>query len=91
MLQLLKKILAGVLVLAALTYAADYISWRVRLARGSGMGAIQVDMYLATALKGNKAEYDYLGSQPQPCARALFPHGGSPPCWWLAHHTDQWQ
>jgi hypothetical protein len=25
------------------------------------------------------------------CARALFPHGGAPACWWLSRHTTQWE
>ncbi len=89
--RLLQRLTIAVLALAVVTYVADYATWRVRVARGTGMGSIAVDMYLSTALKGNKAEYDYLGSQPQPCAHALFPHGDAPACWWLARHTEQWE
>ncbi len=27
--------------------------------------------------------------QSQDCVRAIFPHGGHPPCWWVAHHIEQ--
>lgn len=89
--RLAKRIALALLVLAAATYLADYAIWHIRNARGTGMSTIQVDTYLSTALKGNKAEYDYLGSQPEPCANALFPHGGAPACWWLARHKEQWE
>jgi hypothetical protein len=52
---------------------------------------MQVDQYLETPLKGNKAEYDYMGTQPETCSRSLFPQAGNPPCWWLARHTSRWQ
>lgn len=71
-------------------YLIDWAVFRLRLAHGGGYDTIQVDEYLSTALKGNKAEYDYLGSTPVSCARAVFPHGASP-CWWVAHHKSRWE
>jgi hypothetical protein len=91
MVRLLQRIAIAVLALAAAVYVVDYTTWFVRNTHGNAMGSIPVDTYLATPLKGNKAEYDYLGTAPQPCARALFPHGGAPACWWLARHTSQWE
>jgi hypothetical protein len=87
----MERVLLGLLVVAVLTYAADWIVWRVKLARGAGYSTVQVDQYLGTALKGNKEEYDYLGTAQQSCAVALFPHGGSQPCWWLRRHTSVWE
>jgi hypothetical protein len=89
--RLLQRIVIAILALAAIIYVADYAIWHIRNASGNAMSTIQVDTYLSTPLKGNKAEYDYLGTQPEPCARALFPHGGAPACWWLARHTQQWE
>jgi hypothetical protein len=83
--------LPGMLALAAALYIGDYAIWRTRMSHGSGAGTIAVDQYLATPLKGNKAEYDFLGTVQQPCSRSLAPHGGMQPCWWLARHTSQWQ
>jgi hypothetical protein len=88
---LAKKILLLVVALAVLAYVADYAVWRVRVARGRGMSTVAVDQYLTTALKGNKAEYDFLGTVQQTCAKALAPHGGAAPCWWLSRHTSQWE
>jgi hypothetical protein len=64
---------------------------RVREVRGTAFDSVQVEEYLSTALKGNKQEYDYLGTAQVSCARALFPHGGAPACWWLRRHTTQWE
>jgi hypothetical protein len=76
-------------------YVLDFAVFHVRQLRGSGMSAVAVDQFLSTPLKGNKAEYDYLGTSNQPCSRSLFPQYASstwnPPCWWLQHHNATWQ
>jgi hypothetical protein len=71
-------------------YLADWAILRVRMARGGGYGTVQVDQYLSTPLKGNKAEYDYLGPASVTCSRSIFPHG-APPCWWVERHKNQWE
>jgi len=78
------------LAVVVVIYLADWATLRIRMARGTGYGAVQIDEYLATPLKGNKDEYDYMGSMPEPCAHSIFPHG-APPCWWLTKHTSQWE
>ena len=80
------------LLLAAivLVYLIDWTAWRVKVARGTGYGTVQVDEYLSTPLKGNKAEYDFMGTQSHTCSHSLFPHGAAP-CWWLARHTSHWE
>ena len=85
----------GLLLAAVLLYAADLIVFHMRLAGGSGMDKVAVEQYLATSLKGNKAEYDYMGTAEESCSRTLFPQYASstwnPPCWWLARHRQRWQ
>lgn len=71
-------------------YLLDWGALRVRIARGHGYDTVDVDQYLSTPLKGNKAEYDYMGSQPVSCVRSLFPHGETP-CWWLHRHPAKWE
>lgn len=78
------------LAIVVVVYLADWAALRVKMMHGSGYGTIQVDEFLSTPLKGNKAEYDYMGSSPEPCAYAIFPHG-APPCWWLARHKTRWE
>jgi hypothetical protein len=79
--------------LAAVIIAIYLIDWgvlRIRMTRGAGYGTVQVDEYLSTALKGNKAEYDYLGTVSVPCAHSIFPHGAAP-CWWRESHKSIWE
>jgi len=78
------------LAVVVLVYLADWAVLRIKASHGTGYGTIQVDEYLATPLKGNKDEYDYMGTTPTLCAHAIFPHGATP-CWWLAKHTTRWE
>ena len=79
----------------AILYALDIGVFQARRLRGTGMGTVAVDQYLSTPLKGNKAEYDYLGTANQNCSRTLFPQyaasNWNPPCWWLERHRVRWQ
>jgi len=83
------------LITLAMLYALDFAVFQVRHLRGSGLSTVAVDQFLSTPLKGNKAEYDYLGTANQTCSRALFPQYASaawnPPCWWLQRHKTTWQ
>jgi hypothetical protein len=73
-----------------LLYLIDWALLRVKAAHGAGFGTVQVEEYLSTPLKGGKSEYDFVGTQPEPCAHAIFPHGATP-CWWLIRHTTRWE
>ena len=67
------------LLIAALivVYLVDWAVLRIRMTRGTAYGTVQVDQYLSTPLKGNKDEYDYLGTTSVSCARSIFPHGAA--------------
>jgi hypothetical protein len=71
-------------------YLVDWGVLRAKAGHGTGYGTVQVDEYLSTPLKGNKNEYDYMGSKSISCSHSIFPHGAAP-CWWLARHTSQWE
>lgn len=75
----------------AIVYAGDWGILRVRMARQTAYSTVQVDQFLASALKNNKEEYDYMGTVAQPCVRSIFPHASDLPCWWLKRHTTQWE
>lgn len=85
--QALKWVLLGAVAL----YLLDWAALAVRLAQHGGFGTVTVNQYLATPLKGQKEEYDYLGSVDQRCVKSIFPHDDAQPCWWLARHKSQWQ
>jgi hypothetical protein len=83
-----------VIVLAIVTgllYVGDWAVLRVRVSHGTAYGVVQVHQFLATPLKGNKVEYDLMGTVPTTCSHSLFPQQGHPACWWLEQHTAQWE
>ena len=61
----------------AILYIGDLAVFQVRLMWGGGMGSVTVDSFLKTPLKGEKLEFDYLGTANQSCS--------------LAHHKTRWQ
>ncbi len=82
--------LSGLAVFLTL-YLGDAIVFRLRVQRGTGLASVEVNQFLATPLKGQKVEYDAVGTTAVTCARSIFPQMGNPACWWLERHTAQWQ
>jgi hypothetical protein len=78
-------------VLLGLVYVGDWAVLQVRVAHGTAFDVVQVNQFLATPLKGNKVEYDLMGTVPMTCSRSIFPQKGNPACWWLRRHTSQWE
>lgn len=67
-------------------YAGD---WAVFKLRGSPSAMVTVSRYVTIPLKGNKQEFDYLGSSDVPCSRSLFSQAGLSPCWQLRRKPNQ--
>jgi hypothetical protein len=86
--KLLLRGVAGVVVVAALAYPLDWGIWRVRVARGGGMGAVQVELFTIADLKGGKEDYYPNGTATVPCSESLYPQGGNSACWWLQRHRE---
>ena len=86
--KMLARGLAGVLLIAALVYPLDWAMWRVRVARGGGMGSVQVEMFTVAELKGGKEDYYSDGSAVVACSRSLYPQGGNGACWWVERHRE---
>ncbi|MDR3773599.1 MAG: hypothetical protein P4L26_09650 [Terracidiphilus sp.] len=78
----------GVVLVAAFValYGGD---WAVYKLRGSPSSTVTVNRFLSVPLKGNKIEYDYLGTGDVPCSVSLFPQGGESPCWHLRRNPNQ--
>lgn len=76
--------------LAAVSVVAYACDCAIFLLHGSPQAKVTVNRYMSVPLKGQKVEFDYLGSVDVPCAVALFPHGGQDPCWYLRRHTNEW-
>ena len=90
-LRFLEWVALALAIAAIVAWAGDWALFTVRAAHGRGFDTVQVEEYLSTALKGNKQEFDYLGTAQVNCARALFPHAGAAPCWWQRRHTQMWE
>ncbi|MGC2619781.1 MAG: hypothetical protein WA414_12125 [Acidobacteriaceae bacterium] len=81
----------GLVIAAVLLWVGDWAVFAVRSSHGNGYDTVEVQQYLSTSLKGNKQEFDYLGTATVTCARAVFPRGGAPPCWWQRRHLQEWE
>ena len=79
----------GLVALSALAYGADYCVFRVRVAiNRSPYGSVTVAHYYAIQQKSGKTKLIFDPPQAETCVNALFPHGGSSPCWYLSRHTE---
>ncbi len=90
LLRLLVRWIFQTAVVLAMAFMAVYIGdWAVFRLRGSPTQKVTINRYLAIPLKGQKTEYDYLGSEDVPCSVAMFAQGGQSPCWQLRRHPNQ--
>ena len=87
----LKTGLLSLLVAMLTLYLGDLAGFMVKKHRGTAYGSIVVNQFLATPLKGQKEEFDVIGSADVTCSRTIFPQPGMSACWWLARHKNQWQ
>jgi hypothetical protein len=84
--RILARAVVGLLLALAVVYMGDWSVWRVRVARGGGMGTVVVSRFVVAPLKGNKEEYYFDGTAAMDCSRSVFPQAGSGACWWLERH-----
>jgi hypothetical protein len=85
--RILGRTVAGLIVALVVVYVCDWAVWRVRVARGGGMGSVAVSSIVVMPLKDNKEEYDWGGTADVSCSRSIFPQAGSGACWWLRRHN----
>jgi hypothetical protein len=63
--------------------------WAIYKMRGSPTASVTVNKFMTVPLKGNKIEYDYVGTSDVPCSVSLFPQAGQSPCWRLRRNPNQ--
>ncbi|MGC9225318.1 MAG: hypothetical protein ACP5E2_15500 [Terracidiphilus sp.] len=80
--------LIGFALASLVTFAVDWTAYKLR---GSPHSSVVVNRYMAVPLKGQKTEYDYLGTANVSCAVALFPEDDRDPCWYVRRHANQWE
>jgi len=78
----------AVLLVAAgvLLYLGDMAVYKLR---GSPQGHVQVNQTIVVPLKGNKQEYDYLGTSDVPCSVSIFSQNGEEACWALRRNQNK--
>jgi hypothetical protein len=85
-----RRRLVRLVVVLALGFALTYVGdWGIFKLRGSPRSKVTVNHFLTVPLKGNKEEYDYLGSEDVPCSESLFPQAGLGTCWQLRRNPNQ--
>jgi hypothetical protein len=90
MMRLLMIWLGRVLIVLAAAFVVIYAGdWAIYKLRGSPRSKVTVNRYVTIPLKGNKQEYDYLGSMDMPCSVSMFPQSGQAPCWQLRRNPNQ--
>jgi hypothetical protein len=79
---------AGLALTAVLlvVYAGDCIIYKLR---ASPKSAITVHRTMVIPLKGNRQEYDDIGTFDVPCSQSLFPQAGLSPCWQVRRNPNQ--
>ena len=93
--NLAKRAAALVVALAAIAYAGDYAVIRLRAAYprlGNAFDSVQVVRLLAIPLKSGMVYYELDATQPEAtvtCVRALFPHLGYQPCWYVRRQSQK--
>jgi hypothetical protein len=90
-----RRILVLGVALVAIVYAGDYGSLRLRAADprfGSAYDSVHMERLYAIPLKNGRTEYELDAQQPEvtvSCVRALFPHQGYPPCWYVRRNSEK--
>ena len=77
----LYAVLTAVAIVPIVVYLADALAVRLR------MPLDEVTVYDATTLKNGKVEIFWDTPQREVCVRALFPHLGHAPCWYVRRRT----
>jgi hypothetical protein len=76
--------------LTLIAYAIDSLVFRFRVSGNrAAYGQVTVNHYDAVPQKSGKTEFIFDPPQAESCVKALFPHAGYAPCWYLQRHTDQ--
>ena len=82
-----RRILFGVLAAIAAFYGGDYlVAW---LRGANALSAVQVQPYYAVPLRSGKTEFMLLDPETRTCVKALLPHFGYSPCWYLNGRKQQ--
>jgi hypothetical protein len=90
----LRRIFLGMVVCglgaAILAYGVDFGVFRLRVAdKRNPYGSVVVRRSYAVLQKNGKTQFIFDPPAPETCVKALFPHSGMQPCWYLSRHPEQ--
>ena len=72
--------------IVGMIFLLDSLSLRFRR---QPLDSVTVQRYYALHKSKDKTTFMFAEPEAQNCVRALFPHWGYPPCWYLRHRTEQ--
>jgi len=90
-----RRTLISAIALVAIIYSGDYLVVRLRASYprlGAAFGSVHMDRLYAIPLKNGNVEYELDARQPEvtvTCVRALFPHLGYQPCWYVRRNSQK--
>ncbi len=85
-----RRIVVAAVICFLVLYGVDDALVRFRIPKGrEPFGTVMVRRYYAIQQKANRVEYVFDKEENQRCVRALFPHLGYVPCWYLSRHPEQ--
>jgi hypothetical protein len=78
------------LAVAGLGYGIDFAVFRVRATTNhNAYDSVVVRQYYAVLQKNGRTQFIFNPPAPQSCVKALFPHAGLLPCWYLRRHPER--
>jgi hypothetical protein len=85
-LNVLKIVVASLVLL----YFGDYLSVRFRIPNREPLTDVQIEVFYAVGLKGQKTEFVRGDPETETCVHSMFPQDGYRPCWYVMRHMTKW-
>jgi hypothetical protein len=87
--RFLWRAMAVMLALAGLTWTADWLWLKHRVAQSpDAFGSVEVHRRFAVHLKHQRIEQRTEKPHPEECVHSLFSHYDDEPCWYLQRHAQ---
>ena len=88
--RLLFAVVLSAAALSAAVYVGDFAVFRLRVVLNRNpYDSVTVQHFDAVLKKNGKTQFLFDPPQPETCVKALFPHQGFAPCWYLNRHREQ--
>jgi hypothetical protein len=81
-----RRVVVALVAAFIVLYFGDMAVYKLR---GSPQGHVRVNQTILVPLKGNKQEFDYLGSSDVACSVSIFSQGGEDACWVLRRNQNK--